>query len=121
MPCQFGTINETIGEMIIHSPTEPRIVDDYNIVFLNGIDWPITIDKQSGDEIDFQQDRIVIKFGHRSSVVDESIRTPSEDQTIYLNNVIIVRHIQRTFIPQTKEQKDELKQLLKTKTAKTIH
>ncbi len=106
--------------MITSGDVEPRVVNDYDILFLNGISWPITIDEVAGDKIDFLPDRIQVHLAGRPSVSDPSKALPAEDQTVYLTNVIIVAKRKRLTTPQSPEQKVEYTEILK-KATKTVH
>lgn len=108
--------------MIISSgDVEPRIVDDYDIIFVNGVVWPVTIDGQAGDSIDFKEDRIIVSIASRKSPTDFNAMTVPEEQTIYKQNICIVNHRKRVLIPPSPEQRNEMSEFIKQKVSKTIH
>jgi hypothetical protein len=108
--------------MIISSsePT-PRMVDEYDNIFVNGMAWPLTIDQEAGDSIDFQPERINVRIAGRPSPSDPSVKGPDEEQTLYTSNIIIVNHRKRVFTPAPFEQRVELQELIKQKASKTVH
>lgn len=97
------------------SDIEPRLIDDYDFVFMNGLVWPISIDRKAGDDIAFMEDRIEINIAERKDP-----NTPKEHQTLYLKNIALIQHRERYMVPQSPEQRDEYKELLK-KVSKTVH
>ncbi len=109
--------------MIIGSSnSDPKLVDDYDFVFLSGMPLPITIDKSIGDSIDFEPDKVIVHIAERVNPTDSTARLPKETLTIYLKNVALVQHRERSVYPQSPEQREEYKELLrKVNTPKTVH
>jgi hypothetical protein len=107
--------------MIIQSGVEPRIIDDYDVLFTNGHPLPFTVDKAEGDSIEFFDDRIVVSLASRSAPSDSAIKMPPETHTIYKSNILLISHRQRTLYPLSPEQRDEVQELIKQKVSKTIH
>ncbi len=108
--------------MIINSgDTEPRIIDDYDFLFANGIAWPVTIDKDAGDSIDFQESQIIVRIAGRPSAGDPSLSTAFEEQTILRANLNIICHRTREVVPQSPEFRNDIAEFIKQKASKTIH
>lgn len=107
--------------MIVNSADiEPKLIDDYDFVFLNGVILPVTVDTAGGDTVSFGENIVHVYLNKRPSQGDPSLMTPAENLTIYKTNLAWVSHKQREVIPQTPEQKEQFQQLLK-KSSKTVH
>lgn len=109
--------------MIINSPTTPKIIDDYDFIFING-QWSVTIDESAGDTIDTSDPhKISIYIAPKPSMADPSQKTPAETQTLYTNNLNIVQHKQREVFPASPELREQIKDFIleKAKTTKTVH
>ena len=108
--------------MIITSgDVEPRIVQDYDFVFLNGVALPITIDPIAGDSIEFLADRAVVRLSSKPSPSEVGSMMPAEETTIYMNNVILTTKRERSFIPASPEQRNDIRDFIKRKSSTTIH
>jgi hypothetical protein len=102
--------------MIIDHAIEPRIVDDYDITFANGTNFPITIDKTSGDTMAVEQEGSVhvIRFylSAKPSPTHPSAKIPPEEITIFMPHVIRIEHRTHLVTPPTPEQRHEFQQTL---------
>lgn len=101
--------------LITINDMEPKVVDDYDILFITDRVWPITIDPSAGDTIELDHpDCIRVFLAERSSPGDPNAKIPSETQYIYRTNILLIQHRRREVIPQSPEQKEQMKQLLKS-------
>lgn len=110
--------------MIIYSSNgEPHEVDDYEIIFSNGVACAFTIDINAGDAIDLDtfNDRIIVSLIGRPSTSDPSVLMPAETQTLYKNNIIIINHRKRILTPTAPETRTEIQEFIKSKVSKTVH
>ena len=94
---------------ITESPPKVKFVDDLTITFTNGLSLPVTIDKESGDKVDWDthENAIVI---HRTAKVnpDGESKTAPEDITLFKNHIIMIEHRVREVTELTPNQKKEI-------------
>src|SRR5262245_31333786 len=95
--------------MIINSAAKPRLVDEYDIVFTNGMLLPVTVDKDLGDTIEFDELSVTITRAARPSQFDPDQIVPSEDVTIFQQHILTITHRQRTIMPVLPEQQEQLR------------
>jgi len=108
--------------MIINSgDVEPRIIDDYDFLFVNGVAWPVTLDTTAGDSISFSDDIVTVSIKGRPSPGDMGFISPDETQTIFKSNLILINHRRRLAVPQTPEQRNQVQELIQHKVGKSIH
>jgi len=108
--------------MIINSgDVEPRIIDDYDFLFVNGAPFNVIIDPVEGDTISFEPDKIIINIKGRPSISHAGHTTPDEELTIFKSNILIINHRRVTAIPQSPEQRNQIQELIQQKVGKSIH
>lgn len=100
--------------MIVNPSREPRIVDDYDLLFSNGMLMPLTIDKDAGDEIDTDTTPLVIKIklASKASPTDPSQRSSQEVITVFVSHLISITHRTREVLPPTPEQAEVIHNLI---------
>ena len=101
--------------MIINTHTEePRIVDDYDITYLNGLFNAFTVDRELGDRVDFDTNPTVVIFhlAEKPSTSDPDVKIPAQDITIFLAHVMSIAHRKRSIAPVSPDQKAEWRNTL---------
>lgn len=91
--------------MIIQSPDVLKTIDDYDIVFENGMMMPLSLDKGLGDTINFGAEVINVNLVVKPSQNDPTKLLPAEDTTIYLKHVVSIQHRTRKVAELTPEEK----------------
>ena len=101
--------------MIINPHLEPHLIDDYDINFDNGLSISLSIDKDSGDTVDWTTNPLAVIFhlAAKPGVADPDSTLPAEDTTIFLNHVISISHRARSVMPRTPDQEASFKTLHK--------
>lgn len=108
--------------MIISSGSiEPRLINDYEILFTNGAGWTLSLDPAAGDNISIGDTEISVFIKGRPSPGDMGFITPDENQTIFKSNILVIIHRARLAIPPTPEQRNQVQELIQSKVGKTIH
>lgn len=97
--------------MIVNTVSDPRKVDDYDITFENGLTMPITIDKENGDTIEFD-DGVVRFYLAEKTTIGSDDKLPAEDITLFIKHIVSISHRTRTVVPVTPEQRDLFKSSL---------
>jgi len=102
---------------------EPHVVDDFDITFMNGLFMTITVDKASGDTVDFATSPLTTIFhmAEKPSPTDAKITLPAEDITIFMAHVLSIQHRTRTVIPTSPETRDEFQKVLQQLSSKSIN
>ena len=109
--------------MLIKSVTEePRLVEDFDINYVNGSAISITIDPTTGDSYDFPSGSMVVHFrlgAKQSPVIPEGIIQP-EEFFIPLINVLCIRHSSRMIEVETPEEKEEWNRVIQELTVSNV-
>ena len=103
--------------MILKSPDPTsRVVEDYEFSFNGGQVLPITIDRELGDTVSFDQAplAIVIKLVAKPSKVDPDRTLPPEEITIFHTHLIAIQKRPREVTDLTVEQREQWKAYMKT-------
>jgi hypothetical protein len=90
--------------MLVETPQEMKVVEEYDIATAGGLIMPVTIDPKEGDSFEELGDRFIIRLVPKSSIYDSEKKHPAEDITIYKQHVISVNHRTREVPPLTPEQ-----------------
>jgi hypothetical protein len=100
--------------MIINPHIEPRIVEVYEFLLRDGIPYPITLDKESGDTIDWDSEDMSVTFHitAKPSPMDPEQKYPPKDITVFLSQVLVLNRYEQLITPATVEQRDIFKQTL---------
>jgi len=99
--------------MIINSSVEPHIVDDYEIITVNGIPIVFSIDKEAGDTIDFRNSQVIrVYLAPKPSQTDPDQKTPAEHITIYTAHALSMSCRTRAYVPPSKEQQEAVKKVI---------
>lgn len=93
--------------MRIEFPEVKKTVEDYDILFTNGYLMPLTLDASLGDTIFFNDKMIKITLAARPIQSDPDKSTPAEDITVFMANVLSIRHCVREVVEPTPEEKAE--------------
>lgn len=101
--------------MIIQPVLTPRVIEDYDILFQNGILLPLSIDRDAGDTVDFTPGQLVATFhlAGKPTLADPSTKLPDEDITVFVSHVISVTKRYREVMPLTPEQEADFQSLHK--------
>lgn len=105
--------------MVIETPPDCRLVEDYDIEAITGNSMTVTIDPTLGDTIDINPTRILIYVAPRQSQVDPTKKSPSETTTINQSHVFAVRKREREIMNLTIEQQVEWSRTFKEMGSKT--
>ncbi len=100
--------------MIINSDPAPRLINDYEFQFVNGLSTTIPISRDEGDIVDFETSPLTAIFhiSAKHSTTNPDVVLPPEDITIFMGHVLMVSHHIRLVVPPTSSQKDEWKKSL---------
>jgi hypothetical protein len=91
--------------MIIQPHLTPKKIDQFDIVFSNGILMPITIDKESGDTVDMSNPLIAIfSFPAKPSAINPDTSIPAEEISIFMAHVFSVTHRIVEIMPPNPDQ-----------------
>lgn len=93
--------------MVIETPPDIRLVEDYDIEAITGNSLTVTIDPALGDTIDITPSRILIYVAPRQSRSDPTLKSSSETTTINQAHVFAVRKREREVMNLTIEQQVE--------------
>lgn len=107
--------------MLIKDP-DPKIrkVDDLDFTFIDGFLMSLTIDKELGDSMEYPTpDTIVIHLSEKLST-DGLSTLPAEDVTVYVKNIITIRHRTREITDRTLAQELEFQKTLQEMATSTI-
>ena len=102
-----------MAEMIVNTPEEKKVVDDYDFVFSSGLVIPITIDLAAGDQIQFNESIIKIYVASQPSMNDEKKMLPSRDITLFTKHLAAAEHRIREVVALDPEQKHQWLETLK--------
>ncbi len=91
--------------MIIDVPIIKRVLDDYDLVYANGMVLPLTIDLLGGDTIEIGEKTIQVNLVAKPSQNDPTKTLPAEDITIFTDKVASIQHRSREVVEQTLEEK----------------
>lgn len=100
--------------MIVNPVLEPHVVDDYDLLFTNGVLMPITVDRDAGDTVDFETSPLVINFhlAARTSPTDPDSKIPQEDITVFVSHLISITHRIREVLPPAPEHAEAIKSII---------
>lgn len=93
--------------MVIETPPDIRIVEDYDIESITGNSLTVTIDPFLGDSIHITPTQISIFVAPRQSLHDKSKTHPAETTTVNASHVFAVRRREREVMNMTVEQQVE--------------
>lgn len=93
--------------MQIVSPLEPRIINEYDFTFHNGISLPLSLDLSLGDTIEFSEGKTKVTLTSKPSLVDPTKILPAEEITIFQSSLMFIQHRVREIVPPTPEQSVE--------------
>lgn len=99
--------------MVIETPPDFRIVEDYDIESITGNSITVTIDPSIGDTISISDAQIAIYVAPRTSQADKSQVNPAETTTINATHVFAVRKRERQIMNMTVEQQFEWQKTFK--------
>jgi hypothetical protein len=102
--------------MRLESPDPPKhTVEDYDFVFSSGQLMPITVDREAGDEVSFDQSplAIIIKLAAKPSLANPDVMLPAEEVTIFQNHLISIQKRTRLVQSLTHEQKEQWRDVFK--------
>lgn len=97
--------------MEIISPEIKRTVFDYEFVLSSGIAFPITIDPEKGDSIEYLKGMVHIHLTRKPHPSDPTKTSPEEDHTIFLRHVASSTKRERTVTELTQEQREAWKKV----------
>jgi hypothetical protein len=98
--------------MLVNTPDEVKVVDDYDITFQSGFGMPLTVDIEAGDTITFSDDAILVKLASKPSSTNSTKMLPQEDITIFTKHIVAVQHRERRVTVLTPEQQHAWNQTL---------
>ena len=101
--------------MIINNPLpSPHTVLDYDFTYTNGLGQTITVDEAAGDTVDWHTSplTVIFRMASKPSPINPKQTIPSEEMTIFLAHILVVRKSTRLITPPTTEQKEELHHLI---------
>ncbi len=108
-------------EMMIESPTTKTILEDYDVVSVNGMMMPITINATLGDTIELGPTQIVAHLVAKPSINDPNKLLPAEHIIIYTAQVFSIQHRTREVTNLTPEQRFELDKTYQELASSTVH
>ncbi len=91
--------------MNIEVPILKRVLDDYDLVYENGMVLPLTIDLVAGDTIEIGEKVISARLVAKPSQNDPTRILPAEEITIFISKVASIQHRVREVNEQTPEEK----------------
>lgn len=107
--------------MIIKSPDPvPRMVEDYDVVLSNGLLRSVTIDREAGDYMTEDGNRILFFIAERVSPMNPNTKTPAESLEFNKRHVAFVESKKRIVSPVPVEQR-ELTHVTIKELSKTTH
>ena len=88
---------------------QPHLVEDLDFTFSNGFMMTLTVDPAAGDYCKFDPSSpvVLIHMTEKESLSDPAGKTPPEDITIMLANILCIQHRIRAVEDPTAEQKEE--------------
>lgn len=98
--------------MIVQPHLTPHIIEEYEILFSNGVMWPVTLDKDRGDEVEFTEHAVEFHLAEKPSLSDPDKKIPSEDITIFTKHIAMINHRQREVMPPTPDQQEDFRKTL---------
>lgn len=107
--------------MIINTPLETKVVDEYDIATGGGLVMPVTIDPKAGDTFEESDSKFTIHIAPRQSMNDPMKSLPAENITIYKSHVISINHRTREVPPLTPEQQFEWNKTLQEMISQSVH
>ena len=99
---------------------EPRVVDEYDLFFVSGVMFPVTIDRSQGDTVDIGPDFVKVFLAAKASLSDPDKIVPAEDHTFFTKHLIAIQHRQSARNVMTPDQRAEFQKTFK-KVAGQIH
>lgn len=108
--------------MIINNPVaDPHLVDEYDLTFSNGLFMSVTVDKVTGDTVDFDTSPLTVIFhlSPKVSPTDHVTIIPAEIITIFVDKLLSIQHRSRIITPPTLEQQEALRNTILAVTAPT--
>ena len=109
-----------MAEMILNTPDDRHVVDDYDFVFNSGLVIPVTINAEAGDSITFNESVVKIYVASQPSMNDAQKMLPSRDITLFTRHLAAAEHRIREVIALNPEQKHQWLETLKS-ASKTIN
>jgi hypothetical protein len=95
--------------MIIKAPEIKHIVDDYEFLFESGFMLPVSIDKDQGDTVEFEDKAILIYKAPRPSQSDPTRFLSAEDITIFPTHIVAINHRTREVTELGPNEKEALR------------
>jgi hypothetical protein len=108
--------------MIIQTPEPtPRLIEEYDIRFVNGDIMSVAVDKTAGDTIDFDASPLAvqIRLVAKSSPTNPEVVMRAEDHTVFVSHILSITKKTKQVIPLTTEQQLEWQKVIQ-QMSKTI-
>lgn len=94
-------------------PSEPRVVEDFDITSSTGTPSIITVDTQAGDVAKWYSDRLEFKLVEQKSPLDPEVILEAQEILIFFRHTFAIKRRKRTVTDPTPEQKEALQQWIK--------